>query len=134
MIIKIDGTIHTPIYEQIYNQIIFAVASANLRAGEQLPSVRQLATELIINPNTVARAYRELEREKIVSSQRGVGLFVTKRASEVCLTAREKIIRKTLIESLSEAASSGVENEKIRKMIEEGLKDIEKEGRQGGRR
>ena len=126
MIIKINGTIHTPIYEQIYNQVIFAIASASLRAGERLPSVRQLATELIINPNTVAKAYRELEREKIVSSQRGVGLFVTTKASEICLKAREKIIRKSLNESLSEAASSGVQKEKIREMIKEGLEEIEK--------
>jgi GntR family transcriptional regulator len=125
MIIKIDGAVHTPIYEQIYNQVIFAIASESLRAGEQLPSVRQLATDLIINPNTVAKAYRELEREEIVSSQKGVGLFVTDKASGICLKARERIVRKSLSQSLAEAASSGVEKERIKRMIDEGLQDIE---------
>ena len=121
MIIRINGTTHTPIYEQIFNQVVFAVASGTIKPGEQLPSVRQLATDLIINPNTVARAYRELEHENIISSQKGVGLFVSESASRICLDERLSIIRKLLGQTLGEAASSGIERDQIKGMIEEEL-------------
>jgi GntR family transcriptional regulator len=129
MIIRIDGTIHTPIYEQIFNQVVFAVALGTIKPGEQLPSVRQLATDLIINPNTVARAYRELERENIISSQKGVGLFVSQAASRICSDERTRIVKKALRGSLSEAAASGIDRDKIKEMIDEELEAKEsKEG------
>ena len=66
-----------PVYRQIIDQILGAIASGALSPGDQLPTVRQLAVELAINPNTVVRAYRELEIRGVLSTQQGVGTFIT---------------------------------------------------------
>ena len=69
----------TPIYKQITDQVHLAVATGKLSVDEQLPSVRALAEQLVLNPNTVARAYAELAREGLVESRAGRGLFVIKK-------------------------------------------------------
>lgn len=80
-----------PIYVQLMDQIRRAVASGILPPGEQLPSVRDLALQLSINPNTIARVYQELEREGVVKSLRGRGTFVTEFAST--LSDRERLVK-----------------------------------------
>src|SRR6266536_1207192 len=72
----IDANHPTPLYAQLERSIRFAIATGKLRIGEQLPTVRQLAVDLRINANTVAKVYAELERTGIVETQRGVGTFV----------------------------------------------------------
>ena len=69
----------TPIYKQITDQVRLAVASGRLAIGDQLPSIRALAEDLVINPNTVARAYTDLTREGIIESRPGRGVFVTRK-------------------------------------------------------
>jgi GntR family transcriptional regulator len=66
-----------PVYRQIIDQILCGIASGGLRPGDQLPTVRQLAVDLAVNPNTVVRAYRELEIRGVLSTQQGVGTFIT---------------------------------------------------------
>ena len=66
-----------PVYRQIIDQILGGIASGALSPGDQLPTVRQLAVELTVNPNTVVRAYRELEIRGVLSTQQGVGTFIT---------------------------------------------------------
>src|SRR6266478_4397565 len=66
-----------PVYRQIIDQVLGGIASGTLRPGDQLPTVRQLAVDLAINPNTVVRAYRELEIRGILSTQQGTGTFIT---------------------------------------------------------
>jgi len=66
-----------PVYRQIIDQILGAIASGALSPGDQLPTVRQLAVDLAVNPNTVVRAYRELEIRGVLSTQQGVGTFIT---------------------------------------------------------
>lgn len=78
----IDPSSGTPIYRQLVDQVRQAVASGVLRAGDRLPSVRDLAIELAINPNTVAKAYQELEREGIIETPRGRGSFIADRDHE----------------------------------------------------
>ncbi len=78
----IDLTNHTPIYLQIMSQVKHAVASGALAPGDQLPTVRQLAADLRVNFNTVARAYRQLDEEGIISTQHGRGTFILEPASE----------------------------------------------------
>jgi GntR family transcriptional regulator len=78
---EIDLTNHTPIYLQIMSQVMHAVASGELAPGEQLPTVRQLAADLRVNFNTVARAYRQLDEEGIISTQHGRGTFILEPAS-----------------------------------------------------
>ena len=69
----------TPIYKQITDQVRLAVATGRLAVGDQLPSVRALAEELVVNPNTVARAYTDLGREGLIESRAGRGVFVTRK-------------------------------------------------------
>lgn len=75
----IDPASGTPIYRQLVEQVRQAVASGVLKAGDRLPSVRDLAVELAVNPNTVAKAYQELEREGVIETPRGRGSFVADR-------------------------------------------------------
>lgn len=75
----IDPSSGTPIYRQLVDQVRQAVASGVLRAGDKLPSVRDLAIELAVNPNTVAKAYQELEREGVIETPRGRGSFIADR-------------------------------------------------------
>lgn len=75
----IDPSSGTPIYRQLVDQVRQAVASGVLRAGDKLPSVRDLAVELAVNPNTVAKAYQELERDGVIETPRGKGSFIADR-------------------------------------------------------
>jgi len=79
MIVKPNPSLGVPIYLQLMEQVKHAIETGALRAGEQLPGIRPLAEELVINVNTVAKAYRELEREGAVYVQRGAGTFVAAR-------------------------------------------------------
>jgi GntR family transcriptional regulator len=74
--ISIDPRSGSPFYRQIIDRVLMAIASGDLKPGQQLPTVRQLAIDLHVNPNTVSRAYRELEIRQVVTTQRGTGTFV----------------------------------------------------------
>ena len=74
---KLDPKTGTPFYRQIIDQIRFGIAGGKLKTGEQLPTVRALAVELKVNLNTVAKAYRELEIQKVLETQQGTGTFVS---------------------------------------------------------
>jgi len=84
MFFQIDPSNGLAIYDQVVRQIKFAIAGGALKAGELIPSVRELARELAINPNTVARAYRCLQDEGVLEPVRGQGLAVTAGACERC--------------------------------------------------
>jgi GntR family transcriptional regulator len=79
---QVDTNHPTPLYAQLERSIRFAIATGRLRIGDQLPTVRQLAVDLRINANTVARVYAELERASVVETRRGVGTFVSARPNE----------------------------------------------------
>ena len=79
-LISIDNRSGVPFYRQIIDRILIAISSGRLKPGARLPTVRQLAIETKVNPNTVARAYRELEIRGIVTTQRGTGTFVADKA------------------------------------------------------
>src|SRR6185503_18938028 len=79
---QVDTQHPTPLYHQLERSIRFAIATGRLSIGDQLPTVRQLAVELRINANTVAKVYAELERSGVVETRRGVGTFVTARPNE----------------------------------------------------
>ena len=100
-----------PLYAQLERAIRFAIATERLRVGEQLPTVRQLAIDLKINANTVAKVYGELERAGIVETRRGVGTFVRTRQSPASLRAlrngRERELRALADRYLAEAAELG---------------------------
>jgi GntR family transcriptional regulator len=86
----IDAKHPTPLYHQLERSIKFAIATGKLRIGDQLPTVRQLAVDLRINANTVARVYAELERAGVLETRRGVGTFVQERPAEAIFSRRDR--------------------------------------------
>ena len=92
-----------PIYLQIVNQVKYRVASGRLRPGEQLPPVRRLAEDLLINPNTVARAYRELEAAKVLTTRQGAGVYVADTASPLARREQTRILKDRIDLLLAEA-------------------------------
>jgi GntR family transcriptional regulator len=121
MFFDIDQDSKIPIYEQIVSQVIFGIASGRLEVGALLPSVRELAPQILVHPNTVARAYQELERKGVVVVRRGKGMEVPPEALERCLEERRDIVRGRIREALREAASSALSPEEVRKLVEEEL-------------
>ena len=112
------------IYDQIVRQIKFAVASGALQPGQLVPSLRELSGKLALNPNTVARAYRDLQAEGILEPIRGTGLEVSGKAPKTCRQEREKLIRERLRSVLGEARKSQLTDDVVRSMFEEELASL----------
>ncbi|HUK16194.1 MAG TPA: GntR family transcriptional regulator [Bryobacteraceae bacterium] len=108
MNLRIEPGDGVPIYLQIVEQVKRAVALGGLKPEEGLPSVRQLAVELTINPNTVARAYLELEHQGVIYKRQGQGTFVSAQASEASKRDRQKIVGALFEKALIEAVNSGM--------------------------
>jgi GntR family transcriptional regulator len=121
MLFDVRADSPVPIYEQIVSQVIFGVASGTVEPGELIPSVRELAVRLTVHPNTVARAFQELEREGVLTAKRGRGMEVTAEAPELCRARRRSIVQGRIRDALREAVSSLLEPEAIRKLVEEEL-------------
>lgn len=121
MLITIHPDGPVPIYEQIVAQVIYGVASGSLEAGSFIPSVRDLAEQLLIHPNTVARAFQELERAGVVTPRRGRGMEVTAEAPAACRARRQELVRERIRQALREAKSSVLSPDEIRKLVEEEL-------------
>lgn len=118
MFLRVNPADEIPIYEQIVRQVKFAIASKSLIQGELIPSVRELAKQLAVNPNTVIRAYRQLQDEGLLASRRGTGMIVTDRALELCHTQRAEMIRVRLRQVLAEAEQSGLDAATLRSIVE----------------
>ena len=114
-----DGAV--PIYEQIVAQVIYGVAAGTLEVGTFIPSVRELAEQLLVHPNTVARANVELERAGVVTPRRGRGMEVTPEAPDACKARRKELVRGHIRQALREAVASVLAPEEIRKLVEEEL-------------
>jgi GntR family transcriptional regulator len=108
MLIKINPKSALPIYHQIAEEIRRTVAAGRLRPGDQLPSVRELATQLLVNPNTVARVYRDLEQEGLLETRRGQGTYISAAAVALAEPAREKLITEQLKKAAQEARAYGL--------------------------
>lgn len=107
MSFTIDTKSGVPFYRQIIEQVKFAIARGVLKPGDQLPTVRQLAVDLSINPNTVIRAYRELEIEQLLDSQQGSGTFVGDRSPQIDTLERRRMLDQILTELLARASGYG---------------------------
>lgn len=127
MFLSIDPHNGLAIYDQIVRQVKFAVACGALRKGELVPSVRELARELAVNPNTVARAYRELQTDGVLAPVRGMGLEVADGAERRCRGQRLELIRARLRQVLAEATQSQLEAEELRSLVEQELAAAEKQ-------
>jgi GntR family transcriptional regulator len=125
MFVHVDPSNGIAIYDQIVRQVKFAVASEALKPGNLVPSVREMARDLTVNPNTVARAYRELQADNVLQPLRGTGLEVTTAAYKKCRDDRAALIRSRLRSVLEEARQSGLSAEEVRALTEGELSRLE---------
>ena len=121
MLFNIHPDSPIPIFEQIVSQVIFGIASGAVEVGELIPSVRELGVQLSVHPNTVAKAFQELERKGVVAARRGKGMEVTPEAPELCQKYRQEIVRERIREALREAATSGLAPAAVQALVEEEL-------------
>ena len=117
--IHISANDGVPIYLQIVNQIKYLVASGRLKAQEELPPIRVLAERLIINPNTVARAYRELEAAGLVEKRRTAGTYVSDQGSPLARRERVKILTERIDALLAEARQMDIHFDDLVKLVEQ---------------
>jgi GntR family transcriptional regulator len=106
--ISIDPKSGVPFYRQIIEQVKFALAGGGLDPGERLPTVRQLAVDLSINPNTVIRAYREMEIEGVLETQQGSGTFVGNKPPEIDALERRRMLDQILTDLMARASAYGL--------------------------
>ncbi len=119
-LVSIDPRDRTPIYAQLDRALRAAIVTGRLRPGEQLPTVRQLAVELQINANTVARVYAELEREGVLETRRGVGSFVSASPGAARSAAEHtRRLRAFVTRLLADAAAAGFNHDEILAELED---------------
>jgi GntR family transcriptional regulator len=132
MIFRPNPSLGVPIYLQLMEQVKHAIETGALRTGDQLPGIRPLAEELVINPNTVAKAYRELEHEGVIELRHGAGAFVSgqavksKKATDTLRTAQPIVA--AAVERLRDR---GLTDEEIRRLFEAELAGLTKTGGRG---
>ena len=129
MIFRLNPSAGTPLYIQLMEQIKHAVETGALREGDQLPTIRKAAEDLVMNPNTVVRAYRELEHEGIVELRHGAGAFIKESAG-----GRARIVRKAqaVVQSaIEKIAPLGLTEEELRRIFENELAQLRLEGARG---
>jgi GntR family transcriptional regulator len=107
-----------PIYQQIVNQVKYLVASGRLSPGDEMPPIRVLAERLIVNPNTVARAYRELEAVGVVEKRRTAGTYVSEQGSPLARKERVKILTERVDALLAEARQMDVPYDELVKLLD----------------
>jgi len=124
MQIQVNYDSGAPIYAQVIEQIKHLVATGRLKPGDQLPTIRQLAVDLRVNPNTVVHAYHELDRQGVISTQQGRGTFIASRPDEGRLAEmRRDRLRAIMGGALLEALSLGYKAEEIRAAFEAQLEE-----------
>jgi GntR family transcriptional regulator len=125
MFFSIDPNNGVAIYEQIVRQVKFAIAEGTLLPGQLLPSVRVLSQRLAINPNTIARAFQQLQSDGALESLRGRGLVVSAEAAESCRKARYSILEERIRSVLTEALHSGLTARELRKIVSRLMEELD---------
>ncbi|HEX9492343.1 MAG TPA: GntR family transcriptional regulator [Thermoanaerobaculia bacterium] len=124
--ISIDSKDPTPLYAQLERGIRLGIATGNIEPGQQLPTVRQLAVDLRVNANTVARVYLALEREGVLTTKRGVGTFVAEGVPEKTHAPhRERRLRQAIDRFLTEATSLGYKPREIVRVLARRIREGE---------
>lgn len=116
---RLDLQSGVPVYRQLIDQVLLAVASGLLTPGMQLPTVRQVAVDLSINPNTVVRAYRELELREILTTQQGTGTFISANKVPQQEALRQQRLDQLVGDLVSRAAAEGFTLAEIRQWLDE---------------
>jgi GntR family transcriptional regulator len=132
MLFRPNSSSGVPIYLQLMEQVKHAVDTGALRAGDQLPGIRSLAEELVINPNTVAKAYRELEHEGVIELRHGSGAFVTAGAGHKRQTDKIRAAQEIVTAAVERLRARGVTEEEIRRLFEAELAGLTKRGAHRG--
>ncbi len=126
MDIRISLSDGVPIYQQIVTQVRYLVAAGQLEPGVELPPIRSLAQRIQVNPNTVARAYRELEREGVVEKRSTKGTFVSQSVIRLSARHRQSELRDRIDQLLAEARQLGFNNDQLLEQIESRLRILDR--------
>ena len=132
MLFRPNPSSGVPIYLQLMEQVKHAIETGALRPGEQLPGIRPLAEELVINPNTVAKAYRELEHEGVIELRHGAGAFVSGNAGAKKLTDKLRAGQTVVAAAIERLRARGVTDEEIRRLFEAEMAGLPRTGEQRG--
>ena len=132
MLFRPNPSSGVPIYLQLMEQVKHAIETGALRPGDQLPGMRPLAEELVINPNTVAKAYRELEHEGVIELRHGAGAFVSGNAGTKKLTDKVRAGQAIVAAAVEKLRARGVTDEEIRRLFEAELAGLTRTGDQRG--
>ena len=128
MLFRPNPSLGVPIYLQLMEQVKHAIETGALRPGEQLPGMRPLAEELVINPNTVAKAYRELEHEGVIELRHGAGAFVSANARARKATDKLRAAQSIVAAAVERLHARGVTDEEIRRLFEAELAGLTRVG------
>lgn len=131
MLFRPNPSSGVPVYLQLMEQIKHAIETGALRAGDQLPGIRPLAEQLVINPNTVAKVYRELEHEGVIELRHGAGAFVAHNARAKKVTEKVRAGQAIVRTTVDALRKRGVTDEEIRRLFEAELAGLTKTGGKG---
>src|SRR3954462_8743080 len=134
MLLRPNPSSGVPIYLQLMEQVKHAIETGALRPGDQLPGIRPLAEELVINPNTVAKAYRELEHEDVIELRHGAGAFVSASARAKKMTETMRAGQTIVAAAIEKLHARGVSDDEIRRLFEAELAGLAGSPRTGGQR
>ncbi len=126
MLISIDPSNGVPIFLQIVQQVKYKIAAGALQEGDQLPSVRELAVSLRVNPNTVAKSYTELERNGIITTKRGMGCFVADKSVVIKKNERLKIIAQHIERALTESYHLDIPINEVEELFKQEINKMRK--------
>ena len=124
MLFRTNPSSGVPIYLQLMEQVKHAIETGALRPGEQLPGIRPLAEELVMNPNTVAKAYRELEHQGVIELRHGAGAFVSATAQPKKSTEKVRAGQAIVADAVEKLHKRGVTDEEIRRLFEAELSGL----------
>jgi GntR family transcriptional regulator len=128
MLLRVNPSSGVPIYLQLMEQVKHSIETGALRPGEQLPGIRPLAEELVINPNTVAKAYRELEHEGVIELRHGAGAFVSANVRAKKLTDTLRAGQVIVAAALGKLRARGLSDDEIRRLFEAELAGLSRTG------
>lgn len=123
--VAVDPRNHLPIYEQIVEEVCASLAAGVYRAGDMLPSIRAMAVEMLVNPNTVQRACQVLERMGLIETRRGLGMFVTENGHSAARQRSETSVRSRFAEGIRIGKSASVGQDAIRTIFDKTLHAFE---------
>ena len=131
MLFRTNPSSGVPIYLQLMEQVKHAIETGALKAGDQLPGIRPLAEELVINPNTVAKAYRELEHEGVIELRHGAGAFVSASARGKRAAEKVRAGQSIVAAAVEKLHARGMSDDEIRRLFEAELAGLSKAGGRG---